>query len=146
MPPNLVLGLHTLLANPKPGVTSFAISPIIWNKTTGTTQRTSSPQPLQCQAEASKIHKDIFIFFLESREVVRVICMLPGRVAPHLTSRLTFLQCTSLNFTLQWIPVHHLTQRQSTYPPHLQHVKLFQRTELWNHSYTKKAKFSAFLH
>ena len=52
MPLNLVLGLHILQANPKPGVASFAISLIMLHETAGTTQRTSSPLPLPWEAEA----------------------------------------------------------------------------------------------
>ena len=67
MPPTLVLGLHMLPTNPKPGIALFATSLIILHKTTGTTQWTSSPQPLPCEAEAGKTHPENFIDFLESR-------------------------------------------------------------------------------
>ena len=43
MPPNLVLGLHMLLVNPKPGVASFSTSLIMLHETPGTTQLTTSP-------------------------------------------------------------------------------------------------------
>ena len=114
---NLVLNLHILLANPKPGITSFATILTILHKTAGTTQLTSSSQPLPGKEEAYKIHNKVLINFLDSGEEVGVIWMLPRRVAPHLTSNLTFLQCTSLNFTLQWILVHYLTQTRPKYPP-----------------------------
>ena len=55
MPLNLFLGLYMLLANPKPGITLFAISLIILHKTASTTQQTSSPQYLLGKAEAGKI-------------------------------------------------------------------------------------------
>ena len=53
MPLNLVLCLHILLANPKPGVALFATSLIVLHKTAVTNQRTSSPQPLLCEVEAN---------------------------------------------------------------------------------------------
>ena len=124
---NLVLGLHMLPANPKPGIVPFETSIIILHETTGTSQRSSSLQPLPCEAEADQIHKETFIIFLESREEVGVIWTLSCGIMLYLTSSLTSLQCLSLNFTLQWIPVHYLTQTQPTYPTNLQHLKLFQK-------------------
>ena len=70
MPLNLVLGLNILLANPKPGVALFTTSLIILHETAGTIQSTSSPQPILCGAEAHKIHKELYINFLESGEEV----------------------------------------------------------------------------
>ena len=66
MPLNLILGLHTLLANPKLGVALSVTSLIILHKTAATTQQTSSPQPLPCDVEADKTHLEFFIYFLES--------------------------------------------------------------------------------
>ena len=43
MPLSLVLGLHTLPANPKLSVALFLTSIIILHETTGTSQRTNSP-------------------------------------------------------------------------------------------------------
>ena len=65
MPLNLVLGLRMLLENPKPGIALFLTSLIILHKTAGTTQQTSSPQPLPCKAEGDIINKEIFIVFLQ---------------------------------------------------------------------------------
>ena len=78
MPLNLVLGLHMLLANPKPGVASFATSLIMFHKTATTqqdctTQQTRSLQPLPYKAKADKIHQEFFIYFLESREELGVV-------------------------------------------------------------------------
>ena len=70
---NLVISLHTLPANPKPGVALFLTSLIIFYETTGITQQASSPQPLPCGVEADTIHKMIFISSLELREEVGVI-------------------------------------------------------------------------
>ena len=95
-------GLHILPDNPKPGVTSFATSLIILLETYDTTQWISSPQTLLHKAVADKIYQVFYINFLESEVEVGVIWMLPSRVAFHLTSSLPFLQCTSLNFTLQF--------------------------------------------
>ena len=95
MPLNLVLGLHMLLAKPKPGIALFKTSLIILHETAGTPQRTSSPQPLPYKAGVEKIHQEIFINFLESEEEVGVVWMLPGSVALHLNSSLPSLQCMS---------------------------------------------------
>ena len=46
-----------LTNDPKPGIASFATSLIVFHETAGTTQQTSSPQPLLCEAKAHKIHK-----------------------------------------------------------------------------------------
>ena len=73
MPLNLTLGLNKLLSNPKPVVALFKISLRMLHMTAGTTQRTSSPQPLPCKAEAKKTHLEIFINSLESGVVVGVI-------------------------------------------------------------------------
>ena len=73
MPLNLVLGLNMLLENPKPGVDSFSTSLIMLHEATGTTHRTISPQPLLCEAEVDKIHKEIFTNFLDSGEEVGVV-------------------------------------------------------------------------
>ena len=51
MPLNLILGLHTLLDSPRPGITSFAIIQIMLPKTSGTTQRISIIQLLPCEVE-----------------------------------------------------------------------------------------------
>ena len=91
MPFNHVLGLHMLLANPKQCTASFETGLIMLHITAGTTQWTTSPQPLWCEAEANKIHKEIFISFLELGEDVVVIWMLPGKEVPHLTSSPTSL-------------------------------------------------------
>ena len=57
------------------------------------------------QTQTKSINKFSF-YFLESREEVGVVWMLPGRLVLHLTSRLTTLQLISLKLTLQWITVH----------------------------------------
>ena len=135
----LILDLHMLPANPRPCISSFAISLIILHKTASITQQTSIPQPLPCKAEAKKVHQDISIYFLESGEEVGVFKMLFGRLALHLASSLTFLQCTSPNFTLQWISVHYPTQTRPIYPPL---PPTPQKTELNNYRCIKiKAKF-----
>ena len=54
MPLNLILVLHMLPDNPKPCITLFATSLIMLHETDGTTQWTSSPQPLPCKAEWCK--------------------------------------------------------------------------------------------
>ena len=73
MPLSLVLGLNMPPTNFIPVIDSFSISLIMFQKTPGKTQRTSSPQPLLCQVEADKIHPEIFIVFLKSGEAVGVI-------------------------------------------------------------------------
>ena len=65
MPLNYILGPHMPLANPKPGVASFVTSLIILYKTTGITHFISSPHTLPCEAEADKIHLEVYINFLE---------------------------------------------------------------------------------
>ena len=69
----LILGLYVLVANPKSGVSSSTTSLIIFHKALGTTQQTSSPQLLPCQAEAEKIHLKVIISFLELRGIIGVI-------------------------------------------------------------------------
>ena len=131
-----------LLENPKSGVVLFATSLILLHETAATTHRTSSPQPLPCDTGANKIYNEIIIHFLNSGEQVGVIWMLPSRVALHLTSSLTLVQCTSLNFTLQLVSMHHPTQMWPTLPITSSTSKVFQNTELGNHSCKKtRVKF-----
>ena len=54
-----------LPADPKPIIALFVTNLIILYKTAGTTQQTNRPQLLLCKEEVNKIHKEIFISFLE---------------------------------------------------------------------------------
>ena len=45
---NLILDLHTLLANPKLSIVIFIVNLIIFLMNDGTTQSTSSPLPQKC--------------------------------------------------------------------------------------------------
>ena len=54
MPLNLILDLYTLLAKPKVGVATLAISLRILLITAGIIKSTRNPQPLQYEVEADK--------------------------------------------------------------------------------------------
>ena len=56
-------GLAYPANKPKPGIVLSAISLIMLLMAAGTTQSTSSPEPLQCKAEADKTPVENFIFF-----------------------------------------------------------------------------------
>ena len=99
------------------GIALFATSLIILHETAGTTQWTSSPQPLQCKSKADLIHLEILINTLEAWNIIGVIWMVLSSPVLYLTCIPSYLSalgwtshCCEFQYTI------HLKHSLHTHP------------------------------